>query len=414
MSNNGEDTEIEKTSSESEDQPPKKPVKKTQSQIIQEALGLEPGDIQEIEKKLFISRFFDFYSQETLDFIYKDHSIEVYQNEINKFLGELEAKDEENKLLKRQLEEKRLFDIVYMLKQKAEAIALTAGIKEPIDKRLRKISIFVMLPMFAILIGLTLIPNMSLFLLFPLLCLFCMIPQFVRTSIIKKWYEFKEQHRNEFWQNNRDDIMILKGYTGDVLNNVRNTLLDLRVPLQLIKFVLHSRDYENLSLINQRNVRGTYQYFFTFEYPPGMEPFPIPEILQPRQPIAEAPVKSEPEKNFIILTELKVKNGIIEAFIPMLRDNLAGQINTLLNDCKFSKAPLDFKDIIPNYSKDLGIYCVCGELAKISNVQVCDWKNQFKFYLFESDPCKCGDQLYALSLMEDSTTVPDQLKEIFL
>ncbi|MHA1148547.1 MAG: hypothetical protein ACTSR8_09915 [Promethearchaeota archaeon] len=414
MSNNAENTEIEKKSSDGEDQSPKKPVKKTQSQIIQEALGLEQGDIQEVEKKLFIARFFDFYSQETLDFIYKDHSIEVYQKEIDKFLNELETKDEENKLLKRQFEELHLFDIVYMLKKKAETIALSAGIKEPIDKRLRKISLFVMLPMFAILIGLTLIQNMSLFLLFPLLCLFCMIPQFIRTSIIKKWYEFKEQHRNQFWQENRDDIMILKGYTGEVLNNVRNKLLDLKVPLQLIKFVLHSRDYENLTLINQRNVRGANQYFFTFEYPPGMEPFPVPQILQPRQPIAEDNVKSEPERNFIILTDLKAKNGIIDAFVPMLRDNLADQINTLLNECEFSKAPLTFKDIIPNYSKKLGIYCVCGELAQISNIQVCTWKNQFKFYLFESVPCKCNDQLYVLSLMDNVSVVPEQLKEIFV
>ena len=122
MSNNRENTEIEKSSSESEEEAPKKPVKKTQSQIIQEALGLEPADIQEIEKKLFIARFFDFYSQETLDFIYKDHSIEVYKKEVEKFLNELEIKDGEGKL-KAQLEEEQLFDIVYMLKKKAESIA---------------------------------------------------------------------------------------------------------------------------------------------------------------------------------------------------------------------------------------------------------------------------------------------------
>lgn len=414
MSYNGENTEIEKTASETEEQAPKKPVKKSQSEIIQEALGLEPGDIQEIEKKLFIARFFDFYSQETLDFIYKDHSIDVYKNEIIKFLDEMENKDEENKLLKRQFEESHLFDIVYALKQKGEQIALSSGIKQPIDKRLRKVSIFVMLPMFAVLIGLTLIPDMSLFLLFPLLCLFCMIPQFVRTSIIKKWYTFKEQHRDQFWQENRDDIMVLKGYTGDVLNNVRNTLLDLRVPLQLIKFVLHSRDYENLNLINQRNVKGTYQYFFTFEYPPGMEPFPIPAALQPEQPLFAEPAKSEPEKNFLILTDLKATNGIIESFVPMLRDNLADKINNVLNECEFSKSPLDFKDIIPKYSKEMGIYCVCGELATISNVQICNWKNEFKFYLFETELCNCGDQLYVLSLMDGSALVPDPVKEIFI
>ncbi|KKM20771.1 hypothetical protein LCGC14_1642090, partial [marine sediment metagenome] len=40
----------------------RKTNKKTQGQVIQEALGLNPTDIQEVEKKLFIVRFLDFFS----------------------------------------------------------------------------------------------------------------------------------------------------------------------------------------------------------------------------------------------------------------------------------------------------------------------------------------------------------------
>ena len=45
-----------------------RPARKTQGQIIQEALGLGPTDIQDVEKKLFIVRFLDYFSEETLDF----------------------------------------------------------------------------------------------------------------------------------------------------------------------------------------------------------------------------------------------------------------------------------------------------------------------------------------------------------
>ena len=70
--------------------------------------------------------------------------------------------------------------------------------------------------------------------------------------------------------------MVLKDFAGDVLENIRLGLLDMKVPLQIIKFVLHSRDYANMTLLNQSTSRGSKQYFFSYDYPPGMEPFPIP------------------------------------------------------------------------------------------------------------------------------------------
>ena len=59
------------------------------------------------------------------------------------------------------------------------------------------------------------------------------------------------------------------------------------------------------------------------------------------------------------------------------------------------------------------IYCKCGQIAIISSIQVCDWKNQFKFYLIEGKTCACGEKVYALSLMDDNDKVPEELKIIF-
>ena len=392
------------------------PVKKTQGELLQEALGLKPKDIQEIEKKLFISRFLDYYSEETLDFIYKDRSIEQYKNEIQNFLATVDK--EEDKLLKRNFEDKQIIEIIYQLKKKGEDIALMQGFKQPVDKRLRKLSILTTLPMFIILLVLMTVfigPMANLIWIFiPLLCVFCMIPQIVRGAILRKWYAFKEENRNSFYTENREDIMILKSYTGDILNNIRSSLLDMKVPLQLIKFILHSRDYENLKLINQRTMRGTNQYFFSFEYPPGMEPFPIPEILlqQEQQISSELKATTKPEKNFIVLTEMKGKDGVLTSFMPSLKSTLADKINDILNNCDFAAATKPFNEIIPN-SNELPIYCVCGEVAEFTTIQICNWKNQFKFYLFEGKECKCGEKIYVLSLMDDDTEIPEELIEIF-
>ncbi|NVM38088.1 MAG: hypothetical protein HWN81_21010 [Candidatus Lokiarchaeota archaeon] len=210
--------------------------------------------------------------------------------------------------------------------------------------------------------------------------------------------------------------MVLKNFTGETLDNVRARLLELKVPLQLIKFTLYSRDYENLRLLNQKNIRGTMQYFFAFEYPEGVEPFPLPQqLMQYQEPIIPEKKKEEKlEKNFVVLTEMKGKDGIINYFVPTLKDKLADDINDMLNNSKFNKASNDFATIIPNYSEKMAIFCICGDVVEINNVQICNWKDQFKFYLFEGEQCNCGESVYALSLMDESAEIPEELKDIFL
>ena len=407
-------TEIEGSEDqEKEEKKSKKRVRKTQSQIIQEVLGLDPMEIQNVEKKLFIVRFLDYFGEETLDFIFKDNSIKQYISQITTHIDTFSTGREEDILLKQSFESKSITGIIENLKSKAEELALSKGIKSSMDKRLRKLTLIITLPLFGVIFTLAFLP-INYFFLFPILCVFCMVPQLIKGAVVKKWFAFKDQNKNQIYSENREEIMILKTYAGEVLNNIRSRLLELKVPLQLIKFMLHSRDYENLNLLNQRNVRGTMQYFYTFEYPPDIEPFPIPEqLLQYQQPLF--PEKKErPEKNFIVLTEMKGSAGVITHFIPTLKDAQAEKINEMLNESEFSKAPHDFKTIIPNYSETLVIYCVCGEVVEITNIQICDWRNQFKFYLFEGKECKCGETIYALSLMDESDEIPEELKDIFL
>lgn len=409
---------IKSEKSEKKKEERKKPAKrqrKTQGQIIQEALGLGPTDIQDVEKKLFIVRFLDYFSEEILDFIFKDNTLNQYIRQISTHIENFGVLSEEDRLLKQSFESRGIIDIIKKLKAKAEEIALSKGVKGSMDKRLRKLTLYITLPMFIPVVISLIWPDLTYFLL-PILCVFCMAPQLIRSNIVKKWFQFKEQNKQEIYTENREDLLILKSFAGELLDNIRSRLIELKVPLQLIKFVLHSRDYENLKLLNQKIVRNAMQYFYTFEYPPGVEPFPIPEqLMQYQQPILPEKKKAEKmEKNFIVLTEMKGKDGVISYFIPTLKDKLAEKINEMLNNSKFRKAPNDFATIMPNYSETMAIYCVCGEVAEISNVQICNWKDQFEFYLFEGKQCRCGDQVYALSLMDESAEIPEELKEIFL
>lgn len=394
-----------------------RPVRKTQGQILQEALGLNPEDLKNIEAKLSIIKFLDYFSEETLDFIFKDRNVEQYITKISEKIEKFGLGGEEDKLLKKGFEDKKIVETVERLKANVEELAISKGISKSVDKRLKNLSLIVSAPLLGIAVIFLILPYIGIpvdpFLMFPLLCVFCMVPQLVKSTVVKKWYRFKEENRREIYTKNRDDFLVLKSYIGEVLANIRSNLLEMEVPLELIKFSLYTQDYENLKIINQKQLRGLTEYFVSFEYPEGMEPFPIPETLRQQYEKPLFPEKQKDEKNFVVLTEMKGKDGVITSFIPSLKDNLADKINQLLNDSEFTESPLKFTEIIPNYSEDMAIYCICGEITEISVINICNWKNKFKFYLFEGKQCQCGDQIYALSLMDSSEEIPEELKEIF-
>jgi len=394
-----------------------RPVRKTQGQILQEALGLNPEALKNIEDKLSIIKFMDYFSEEILDFIFKKRNVDQYITKISEKIEKFGLGGEEDKLLKKGFEDKKIVETVERLATNTEELAISKGITKSVDKRLKNLSLIVSAPLLGVAIIFLLLPYFGIpvdsFLMFPLLCVFCMVPQLVKSTVVKKWQSFKEENRREIYTKNRDDFLVLKSYIGEVLANIRSNLLEMEVPLELIKFSLFNRDYENLKIINQKQLRGLTEYYISFEYPEGMEPFPIPETLRQQYEKPIFPEKQKDEKNFVVLTEMKGKEGVITSFTPSLKDNLADKINQLLNDSEFTESPLKFTEIIPNYSEDMAIYCLCGEITEISVVNICNWKNKFKFYLFEGKQCTCGDSIYALSPMDSSEEIPEELKEIF-
>ncbi len=413
--------EVERTDKRSRRSRRSRPVRRSQGQVLQEALGISPEGLRDVEAKLSIIKFLDYFSEEPLDFAFKERTINQYVKQITEKIDKFEFGGEEDKLLKKGFEDKKILEAVTKIKSQTEELAISKGITRPIDKRMRRLNLIITGPLLAVAVLLFILPYFGVpidsFIMLPLICVFCMVPQFVRNSVVKKWYHFKEETRTELYTKNRDDILVLKSYIAEVLANIRYNLIELKIPLELIKFSLFNRDYEDLNVINQKQLRGLTEYYVSFAYPEGMAPIPIPESLQQQynQPIFPERKKSEKaEKNFIVLTEMKGEKGIITSFLPSLKDNLADDINQMLSESKFSEAESEFSKIIPNYSTDAPIYCLCGEIVEISTVNVCRWKDKFNFYLFEGAQCNCGDKIYAISLMDENDEVPEELQQIFL
>ena len=398
----------------------KTPVKKSQGHNLLATLGLTVKDQEEIEKKLFLVKYFDFISEQTFNLIYKDNFFEKYSKEFTQRIETLGEYREEDKILKKGFEDKEIIKILYRLKERAEEIASKNGVNQALDKKLQKFNLLIIIPIFGITIALMIIQlllNIDLMLFaFPLLCVGCFAPNIIKGSFLRKMYNFQEEHKNELYTENREDLMVLKSYINEILENIRSSLLEKELPLQIIKFQLLSGDYTSIQVLNQQVMKGMLgqkQYFVCFKYPDGMEPFPIPEQLQQRYPLAGRKNSGKDEKNFVVLSEIKAKKGIIESFVPFLKDDLADKINEMLNNCEFIESPESPNKIIPNYSSEMPIYCTCGEIIELKNTQICMWKNEFKFYLFVGKKCKCGETIYAISLMDDSDEIPNELKDIF-
>lgn len=403
--------------SEKNEEKEERPVKKTQGEIIRETLGLDSDTISKIEKQLFIVKLLDSISEDTFDYIYRHRVVHKYLESIKENLSYL---DEESELfLQEEYEQNQIEKTVLGLKSTAEKVAQENNITKSLNSRIKQTSFITFIPLIVLMVLLFIIPpDYSFYLMIPL-CFLCFLPQLIRGRIFQKWNEFKEENKKIFYEENREELNQIKDFVQIILDNIHKILLDKKIPLELIKFSLSSGDYKNLKLINEQRMRGGItQYFFTFEYPPGVEPFPIPEIIRDKymEQVASKK-KTEGADNFLILKNIKVSNGEIEQFEVEFKEKLKKEINSLLNSCKFEKAK-DFSLIMPNYTPENAIHCVCGEIAEFSNVQKCSWSDtesdeKFEFYLFESEKCKCGEKIYVLSPMEEKVKIPEKLKKIF-
>lgn len=393
--------------------------KPRQKPSLFQSLGMTNEEQQNIEGKLYISHYIDVFTEQTFNLIYKDKYLNQFQDKFRDLMENFGKIREEDKLIKKEYEDMRVPELLNRIKANAENIASKKGYKKNIEQKYRTMNYILIAPLIVLFAVFMVFEaygiDIMLFAL-PIVCFFCLGPSYYRGSLIKKWAAFREENKNELYQANREDLIVLKKFNNSLLENTRAHLLDKNIPLEIVKFQLFSSDYDCLKVESSDALRGRPGEMIqvvSFEYPEGIDPIPIPQELLSSLKTTVTPRESS-EKNFIVLSNVKFENGVITEFIPTLKDYLSNEINGILNNCSFELASENVKDIIPNYSPDMGIYCVCGELVEISSVQMCNWKDKFSFYLFEGKDCSCGEKVFALSLINLKYEIPEELTNIFL
>jgi hypothetical protein len=134
------ETEKENSDTSEKIEEPKKksrrirPTRRTQSQALQEALNIQPDDLKNIEGKLAIVKFLDYITEEPLDFAFKDKAIGQYIEKITGRMEQFDSTGEEDKLIKKGFEDKKILEVVERIKTKTEEVALSKGMKVPKSK----------------------------------------------------------------------------------------------------------------------------------------------------------------------------------------------------------------------------------------------------------------------------------------
>jgi len=382
---------------------------------------------QVLEKELGLVKVLDYICNDPFDLCFQKNMLTTYDAQLtHPLLGESntsEALDPGRERLKSLYHNLAIKDRIESLMEKAETLCISRGIKEPVQKRLSKMSLITItgtMVLYFVLLSIEALQAYSTYILFPLMMVFCFLPQYLRTTIMKKWDAFKKEVKPPYFNENQLEIGEVKSFIQEVMNDARERMLTNRIPLQAVRFILFSKDYANIQVIETQNLRGTLNYIMQFQYEPGMEPFPMPgqpsELVDVQTTIA--PPKKDEKDLFIILKSAKFDDdgALVNYDLTFPPQELHSQIDLLLSQSDFQPVE-NPREIIFNFNSNNSIFCDCGDSVKFINMKYCTSKDpkyeNFEFYLAIGETGSCGKTPYVLFASPGVAKIPQILKDLF-
>ncbi|MHA1730241.1 MAG: hypothetical protein ACTSWY_16140 [Promethearchaeota archaeon] len=390
----------------------------TKEEII---LNISPNTQKYIEKELGMIKFLDFLSEENFDLAFQDKIIVTYKEQFFKIF--FNTDEYENNELHNEFQRLKVEEAVDSIKSKSEEIALKNGYKTSFTKRTKRANLITTGVLFAALILLMIIPNLAAdvknMLMWPLLIVFCILPQLIRKRMTGKWKDFKSFLKEEFQEEMKEEINRIKQFNQIALDDCRNFMLDKEFPLPLLKFNLISNDYAGLKLLKSNNLRkNEIQYVFQFEYPEGVDPLPMPtKVLQQGLMRTSTEIPDDDENDlFIILsnTDYSEEGWVIIKNQKYISVELQQKVESVLDNSNFKKLEKP-GDILLDFKNNKEILCSCETPVKFAELQSIDSQSypEFGYYIGICEKCaECGKNPFVLFAMRDSK-IPDDLKDIF-
>jgi hypothetical protein len=385
---------------------------------------------QTLEQELGIIKVLDYVANETFDLAFGRNQWQTYEMQL---VYPLFGRNQEGVVLDQGRERLRMLYDSSAINEKvlstidaAEQLCRNNGFKEPVQKRLSKVSLIMMVSFMAgyfILLSIPALKDYTSYILFPLLIGFCFLPQYLRSSLMKKWELFKTQNKELLLEQQQSNLAELRSFIQEVMNDARQRMFDNKIPLQMVRFILFSKDYQHVQVTDTQTMRGTTHYIMQFEYEPGMEPFQLPGTPTDAYEDSTStttgnPVGAEDTDVFVILKKAEFNDdGVLinyEVYFPP--QELYGIIENMLANSDFTNVQKP-ADIIPTFAANKSIFCDCGESIKFTEMKYVVSKENstkgFEFYLIIGKKDTCGKSPYVLFPSPGNKSVPESLKYLF-
>ncbi|MHA1731848.1 MAG: hypothetical protein ACTSU5_07885 [Promethearchaeota archaeon] len=356
-----------------------------------------------LERQMAVLQLFDGLQNENFDYALESQLLDKYEEELIKplILNEIEVGEKWD-----ELRMKPAFDKVLEV---SKSLAAANGYNQSIRKRFNKVSLILMLAIFSGLIAFSFIPVLSAFsiyIMFPVLLVYCFLPRVLRDRMEKRWIMFKETNAEEFRRECADELAKIHEFVQFIINDTRDLLVDAELPLNMVRVPLTSNDYDNLVFLQEMVRQRRKFYLFEFAPPPGYEPPQVAGVtLPPSSTVRDefGVVEVEDFGDKFEVKEFKLH------YLPSVKHDL---VNRMLDDSDFKESEAVEK-FFGSVEGKPELKCQCGKPLKIEDGQICIWQGdeKFKFFFGTTVTCDCGRKTYLLSAKPKR--VPDKLKPVF-
>ena len=372
-----------------------------------------------LDKEIGLIKILDYLNNSVIDLIYQKKLMDKYRKEIIRTLiGEISQESEyldgDRLFLQEEYEkldiEKKCDEMI----QSAEELAAENGVKRHVQKTIGIISMAVMAFSMVIFVAVsTWAPEASTYVMIPMFLVICLLPNFLRTYMMKNWQKFKDEHNQELVDMKQETIDDIKIFIQDIIDDTQDRLLTNKISVQGIQFLLYSKDYNNIVFVRQQESKlGESQFLVHFADPEGIGKSNVSSTYG-KSGIPE----DDANDQFIVLKNAVFdEEGLLKennpTFLPKDRYNF---VEALLGGTKFHD--IDNPEyVISNFKENEDVKCECGEPIKFQDFKSCEsiLHEQFEYYLIIGQKCKeCGNNPFIIFNSPGNKEIPSGLKQLF-
>ena len=378
---------------------------------------LEFKDI--LDKEIGLIKILDYINNSVFDLIYQKKLMDKYRTEIIRpLIGEIGQESEHldgGRLFLQEEYEK--LDIAKKCDEmilSAEELAAENGVKRHVQKNIGIISMAVMA--FAMIIFVAVsswAPEASTYVMIPMFLIMCLLPNILRTYMMKKWQKFKDEHNQELIDMKQETIDDIKIFIQDLIDDSQDRLISNKISVQGIQFLLYSKDYNNLVFVRQQESKlGESQFLVHLANPEGMDQDNVSSTYGK----SGIPEDDENDQFIILKNAVFDDDGLLkeynQALLPKDEDAF---VEALLGGTKFHD--IDNPEyVISNFEENDDIKCDCGEPVKFQDFKSCEsiLHEHFEYYLIIGQKCtKCKKNPFIIFNSPGNKEIPSGLKQLF-